>query len=161
MCFPVMVCTETELAEHDKMAHTVEIDAEVLRRDGFGDEKWFTCLVAEPVPAEKTESDTPKLIGHAFWFYTFRTEYGRSMYIEDLYVQEHYRRKGVGRALWREAAKIGLGKGCRNIVWSCLSWNKLAICFYDRIGGNDVTVKEDWHTFRMDYAEMKKIADEA
>ncbi|XP_041357995.1 thialysine N-epsilon-acetyltransferase-like isoform X2 [Gigantopelta aegis] len=150
-----------ELADFEKMPDGVKIDAEVLRKDGFGEEKWFDCLVVEPVPAEQTENGTPALIGYALWFYTYRTWYGRIMYMEDIYVQENRRKHGIGSALWKQSAKIGYDKGCRNIVWSCLDWNKSAICFYEAVGGADITVKEGWHTFRMEYPELKKFIGES
>ncbi|XP_057631997.1 thialysine N-epsilon-acetyltransferase isoform X2 [Chionomys nivalis] len=40
-----------ELAEYEKLSHQVKISEEALRADGFGENPFFHCLVAEIVPA--------------------------------------------------------------------------------------------------------------
>ncbi|XP_052614428.1 thialysine N-epsilon-acetyltransferase isoform X4 [Peromyscus californicus insignis] len=40
-----------ELAEYEQLSHQVKISEEALRADGFGENPFFHCLVAEVVPA--------------------------------------------------------------------------------------------------------------
>lgn len=40
-----------ELAEFEKLSHQVKISEEALRADGFGENPFFHCLVAEIIPA--------------------------------------------------------------------------------------------------------------
>ncbi|XP_041365095.1 thialysine N-epsilon-acetyltransferase-like, partial [Gigantopelta aegis] len=127
-----------------------------LLKDGFGEEKWFHCLVVEPVPAEQTQKKTPRLIGYILWYYTYMWN-GRTMYVGDIYVREKWRARGVGSALWKQAGKMGYEMGCRNMVWTCLKDNKSAMCFYEKLGGVNLTTTQGWNTYRMEHPEMKKL----
>ena len=66
-------------------ASTVEVTEDELRRDGFGAQPVFRCLLAE------VESVA---IGFALFFYNYSTWQGRCIYLEDLYVEE----SGAARA---------------------------------------------------------------
>ena len=70
-----------------------KISAEVLEKDGFGDEKFFHCFVAE-------HSDK-SLIGFALYNITYSTWEGKQVYMEDLYVQPQHRSKGIGTKVVR------------------------------------------------------------
>ena len=85
MCFRILI---QELADYEKMPEGPKISAEVLEKDGFGDEKFFHCFVAE-------QSDK-SLIGFALYNITYSTWEGKQVYMEDLYVQPQYRGQGVG-----------------------------------------------------------------
>ena len=74
----------------------------VLEEDGFGDEKFFHCFVAE----DKSKPDG--LIGYVLYFYIYSTWEGRSIYMEDLYVTPEARGQGVGMALWRSVVKVSI-----------------------------------------------------
>ena len=58
----------------------------------------------------------------------------KTLYIDDLCVDEKKRGKGVGKALYRFALDFAGGLGCYNVtlnVWSC---NKEAFAFYKAMG---------------------------
>ena len=42
------------------------------------------------------------MIGYAVYYFNYEMERGRGCYLEDLYIQEKYRRMGLGTLLWRE-----------------------------------------------------------
>ncbi|XP_007166483.2 thialysine N-epsilon-acetyltransferase-like [Balaenoptera acutorostrata] len=50
-----------ELAEYEKLSDQVKISEEALRADGFGENPFYHCLVAEilPVPGEPQGKSTP------------------------------------------------------------------------------------------------------
>ena len=75
------------MADYEKMSDGPKISAETLENDGFGEQSFFRCLVAE--------SDS-KLVGFSLYYFTYSTWEGRQVYMEDLYVQPQYRGKGIG-----------------------------------------------------------------
>ena len=65
-----------------------------MRRDGFGETPWFSCLIAEEVnPSEEKNCSLPrkKAVGYALFFNIYSTWEGRSLYLEDLYVDSAFR----------------------------------------------------------------------
>ena len=58
----------------------------------------------------------------------------KTLYIDDLCVDEKFRGKGVGKELYEAALSLAKEKGCYNLtlnVWSC---NESAIRFYESMG---------------------------
>ena len=68
-----------------------------LVNDGFGPNPYFYALVCQV---------NTKIIGYSIYFYTYSTWEGRVVYIEDIYVQESYRGKGIGTAFIKHVAKV-------------------------------------------------------
>jgi GNAT superfamily N-acetyltransferase len=83
-------------------AETVEVTEDELRRDGFGAQPVFRCLLAE------VESVA---IGFALFFYNYSTWQGRCIYLEDLYVDESARGTGTGTLLLKTVAAIAHAEG--------------------------------------------------
>ncbi len=58
----------------------------------------------------------------------------KTLYIDDLCVDENFRGKGVGKALYQEICRYAKLQGCYNVtlnVWSC---NPTAMKFYEKLG---------------------------
>lgn len=71
----------------------------VLERDGFDvPSPVFMCYVAET-------SDL-QIVGYALFYYTYSTWLGKSVFLEDLYVQPAHRKNGIGKKLFLTAAKV-------------------------------------------------------
>ena len=86
-------------------------------------------------------------VGFALYFHNFSTFLGRrGLYLEDLYVVPHARRRGVGRALVGHVASIAVARGCGRFEWAVLDWNQHAIDFYRSIGAELLT---DWRICRV------------
>ncbi|MCM1578442.1 MAG: GNAT family N-acetyltransferase [Ruminococcus sp.] len=68
----------------------------------------------------------------------------RVMYLEDLFVREKFRKKGVGSALFRETEKCAKELDCVKLEWKCIFWNDNAKAFYERHGG---VSDGEWLTF--------------
>ena len=71
-------------------------------RDGFGPNPKFRALIAEwdGQPA-----------GYAVFFGYYSTWVGPGLYLEDLFVREPFRGKGIGKALLAAVARIARGGG--------------------------------------------------
>ncbi|KAL8625028.1 hypothetical protein ACOMHN_012037 [Nucella lapillus] len=141
-----------ELAEFEKMAEQVHINADVLRRDGFGPERSFHCLVAE---ATGGASNDKTMIGYCLYYYIYSIWEGKCCFMQDLYVIPQWRSKGIGTALWVEATKIALSKDCSLLNWTVLDWNTNALELYKRRGGINLTEKEGRLLFRMTKPAMQ------
>lgn len=58
----------------------------------------------------------------------------KTLYIDDLCVDEAYAHKGVGTALFEEAKRIGKKLGCVRIDLNVWAFNEGAIKFYEKMG---------------------------
>ena len=87
---------------------------------------FFKCLVAT--------NDDGKIIAICLYFFAYYTWVGKSIYLDDLYVLEPYRRQGIAAALLNELFEIARNENCNRIRWQVLNWNETAIRFYEKIG---------------------------
>ncbi|XP_011690929.1 PREDICTED: diamine acetyltransferase 2-like [Wasmannia auropunctata] len=77
--------------------------------------------------------------------------------MEDLYVASNFRQKNVGSKILQALAKDALENNCNKLDFKVLNWNS-AQNFYQKLGANDLTIKEQWHYYRFDNEELKKLA---
>lgn len=114
-----------EFAEFEHELEHVTIREQDLARDGFGENPRFRTLIAEwqGQPA-----------GYALFFPYFSTWTGRGMFLEDLFVRETFRNRGIGKVLLAEVARVALEEQCDAIHWEVLDWNEKAIGLYKALG---------------------------
>lgn len=74
------------------------------------------------------------IVGYTIWFYSYPTWIGKSLYMEDLYVQPEYRGEGLGSMLIKALIKHAKSKGCKKMHWQVSDWNNTAIDFYESLG---------------------------
>ncbi|XP_043700950.1 probable acetyltransferase NATA1-like [Telopea speciosissima] len=67
-------------------------------------------------------------------------------YIEDIFVRECYRRKGLGKMLLSAVAKQAVKMDYGRVEWCVLDWNVNAIKFYEEMGAN---VMQEWRICRL------------
>ncbi|XP_026184062.1 diamine acetyltransferase 2-like isoform X1 [Mastacembelus armatus] len=146
-----------ELAVYENMSDQVKISHEELERDGFCQNPFFECLIAE-VPEEHKSKEGFTIVGYAFYFYTYSTWKGRSQYLEDLYVMPEFRGNGIGKALLSKVTEVGKNKGCVRLQLSVLNWNTPSLDFYAAKGAQDLTVSEGWHFIRFDGKHLDDLA---
>ena len=92
------------------------------QRDGFGPEPAFRVLVAETQGL---------IVGYALYFPGYDTDRAtRGVYLADLYVDELYRRQGIGRTLMKGVARACRETGGEWMFWSVLKRNRRARRFY-------------------------------
>lgn len=97
-------------------------------------------------------------VGLALWFQTYSTWTGRpSLYLEDLFVDDSARGRGVARALMKRLAREAKTRGCARIDWAVLDWNVEAMAFYERIGGRR---QHGWQPWRVHGAALDALAAE-
>ena len=92
----------------------------------------------------------------ALWFRNFSTWDGvAGLHLEDLFVRERFRRRGLARALLAALAKECLYKGYSRLSWAVLDWNSTAIDLYDAVGGRPM---REWITYRVSGPELSALA---
>ena len=134
-----------ELAEYEHMKDQVVATEALLREWIFEKKK------AEVLFAVKGEEE----IGFALFFHNFSTFLGRAgIYLEDLFVLKEFRKRGVGKALIKELARIANERGCGRLEWWCLDWNKPSIDFYLSIGAKPM---DEWTVYRMDKKTLESL----
>lgn len=137
-----------ELAEFEKALDQVETSEEGLAEAIFGEGSVTGALIAE------AEGEP---VGFAVHYFSFSTWQGRNgIYLEDLYVTPEHRGAGLGRALMKAVAEIGVAKNCGRMEWSVLDWNEGAIRVYDGIGGKP---QDEWIRYRLEGETLRKVAD--
>ncbi|XP_040856710.1 thialysine N-epsilon-acetyltransferase isoform X1 [Ochotona curzoniae] len=146
-----------ELAEFEKLSDQVKISEEALRADGFGENPFYHCLVAELPPAPG-EQPRPCIVGYGLYYFIYSTWKGRNVYLEDIYVMPQYRGQGIGTKIIQKVAEVALDKGCSQFRLAVLDWNKKAMDLYKALGAQDLTAAEGWRAFRFEGEAMRTLA---
>lgn len=94
-------------------------------------------------------SSSSSIVGFALSFYSYSTWKGKSLFLEDIYVQPNYRMYGIGKMLLIRVAKHAKETNCKRIDLHVLAWNP-ARKFYEKLGCTDLTTTEEWHLYRLD-----------
>ncbi len=137
----------SELAEFEKLTHLLDMSAERMTADLFGDKPLIECLIAQ---------DGDNVLAFALYFQSYSTFLTRrSLYLEDLYVRPHARGMGLGKRMLLQLAKIAKARGFGRFEWSVLDWNVNAIGFYEGLGA---TVMPDWRICRVHGEALDKMA---
>lgn len=147
---PLITQLIRELAEYEKLAHSCVADDESVGQNLFGERP-----AAEVVLAFIGEEPA----GFALFFENYSTHLSRrGMYLEDLYVREHLRGRGVGKLLLSKLASIALERGYGRMEWAVLRWNESAIRVYDAIGAEPLS---GWLTYRLSGDSLRRVAASA
>jgi GNAT superfamily N-acetyltransferase len=142
---PLILKLVKDLAEYEKLAHAVIATEEILR------ESLFRKRVAEVLIGYAGAEPA----GFAVFFQTFSTFLGvPGMYLEDIFVEPRWRRKGLGRQLLVRLAKIASERGYGRVEWSVLDWNELAVGFYKALGARPM---DEWTVFRLTGESLRKL----
>jgi GNAT superfamily N-acetyltransferase len=117
-----------ELAAYENLTGLVRItDADVLR-DGFGERRCFECLLAE------ADGEAVGMAIHRPSYSTFDGR--RGLYVEDLFVADSARGRGLGRALIEAVYEKAEAAGASRVYWLTQSSNTQARALYDKVADN-------------------------
>lgn len=112
-----------ELAEYEKAPDEVIATESTLRQALFSERPVAMAWVAEVDGV---------IGGMAICYLRYSTWKGITLYLEDLVVQEQYRKQGIGSALIDACIAHAKGQQYKRIVWQVLDWNTPAIEFYKK-----------------------------
>jgi GNAT superfamily N-acetyltransferase len=97
-----------------------------------------------------------KPVGFAVFFHTYSTFAARrGLYLEDIYVREDFRNKGIATALLRFIAKTAVERNLGRVEFTVLLWNTVAIEFFETLGA---TPNSAWTTYRLSGEWLAKLA---
>jgi len=138
-----------ELAEFERQLELVTISEEELKRDGFGENPRFRALIADwgGQPA-----------GYAMTFRYYSTWVGPGLFLEDLFVRDLFRGRGIGTALLAAVACIAVEEDCYGIHWEVLDWNEKAIGLYKALGAE---FRDQWRPVLLTGEALKRLARKA
>jgi GNAT superfamily N-acetyltransferase len=137
-----------ELAAYEKKRHQAVVSEGDLLRDGFGSEPKFRMFIAEW---------QGEAVGYASFFYFYSTFQGRAaLFLEDLFVLEKFRGKGIGKALLVAVSRLTVEEGCFALRWEVLDWNRPAIEFYEKLGA---TFLKERKVVTFDAEVLKRVAE--
>ncbi len=138
-----------ELARFERLAPPSEDGRKRLLDDVFK-RKRIKLFVA---------GDGKKLVGYALYFYTYSSFVAKpSLYLEDLFVLEEFRKHGLGFALFRRCVDEALRQGCGRMEWAVLTWNEKALRFYEKLGARQMS---DWYVYRLDEEGLGRVPKSA
>ncbi len=110
-----------ELALYEKAPDEVTVTPEHFTESGFGEKPVWWSFVAEV---------DGNVEGFALYYIRFSTWKGQRMYLEDFYVSENMRGRGIGKLLFDQLIEEAQEKGWNGMMWQVLEWNEPAINFY-------------------------------
>jgi GNAT superfamily N-acetyltransferase len=137
-----------ELAEYEHEPNAILITEEVLAKDGFGSDPKFRALIAE-------WDGQPS--GYALFYDFYSSWKGSGIFLEDLFVRESFRGRGIGKALLSRVARIARQEGHYAVRWEVLDWNKPAIEFYKSLGARFV---DEWKQVLLEAEALNRLAGE-
>lgn len=97
--------------------------------------------------------------GFVAWFQSYSTFEGRpGLFVEDVYVREPFRRRGLARRMYANLAKHCVQQRLSRLEWRVLAWNSPAIAFFRSLS---VPVNDEWRFGRMTAAGIQGLAAES
>jgi GNAT superfamily N-acetyltransferase len=143
---PTILSFIKKLADYEKLSQEVVATEALLKETLFGARRTAEIAIGYL-------NDTP--VGFVLFFHNFSTFLGRpGIYIEDLFVEEKFRRRGFGGALLRYVARLAVERKCGRLEWSVLDWNQPAINFYKKLGAIPM---DEWTVFRVTGDSLQKL----
>lgn len=123
---PVIIGLMRDFAEYENLSEYCTVTEAALANAMFGAGGFVDGLVA---------IDGSKIIGYAIFYPNFASFRGQmGLYLEDIYVNDAYRGKGVGEKMLKVIALAAKERGFERIDFQVLEWNQPAIRFYEKLG---------------------------
>lgn len=95
-------------------------------------------------------------VGYLAFYFTYSTFLARpTLFLEDIFILEGHRKKGIGRELFRFCVQEAERHGCGRMEWTALDWNAPAHRFYEGMGAK----KMDWYLFRLTADDFRVALD--
>ena len=126
-----------KLAEYEKLPSPSEEAKKRLRRD---------CLSIKPKYQAYIGRIGDKSVSYVIYFFTYSSFLALpTLYLEDIFVLEEYRRHGVGQKLFDFLKETAKREGCGRIEFTVLKWNRLAQHFYEK----NEAKRLEWYLYRL------------
>ena len=140
--FPPVLLLIKELAAFEKSPEKVTNTVDQMRQEKY----LFRCFVAE--------QETGEIIGMALYFFAYFTWVGKSLYLEDIYIKEPFRKHKIGTALLSKVFEVAREEECKRVRWQVLNWNLSAIQMYKKTGAE---IDDEWLNCNFDVDAIKNF----
>lgn len=98
-------------------------------------------------------------VGMSTFFQTYSTFAARrGLYLEDIYVREEFRNRGIAAAIMRFIAKQAVERAFARVEFTVLLWNNIAIEFFETLGA---TPNSAWTTYRLSGEWLQRLAKQS
>jgi len=126
-----------KLAEYEKLASPDEVAKRRLRRDCLSDKPKYEAFIGKVYG---------KPISYVIFFFTYSSFLALpTLFLEDIFVLEEYRRQGVGQKMFNFLKETAKREGCGRIEFTVLHWNKSAQEFYEK----NRAKRLEWFLYRL------------
>jgi GNAT superfamily N-acetyltransferase len=140
--FPVILSLIRELAAFEKTPEKVTNTVEQMKQE----QDLFRCFVAETEEGE--------IVGMSLYFFAYFTWVGKSLYLEDIYIKESFRKMKIGTALLNRIFEVAREENCKRVRWQVLNWNESAIQMYKK---NGAEIDAEWLNCSYDDVGIKNF----
>jgi GNAT superfamily N-acetyltransferase len=126
-----------KLAKYEKLAPPGEEAKNRLRRDCLSDKPKYQAYLGKI-------GDKP--VAYIIYFFTYSSFLALpTLFLEDIFVREEYRRQGVGKRMFDFLKETAKREGCGRIEFTVLKWNKSAQEFYEKNKAQQL----EWFLYRL------------
>jgi GNAT superfamily N-acetyltransferase len=147
---PLLNTLVHEFAVYDRADYEATVSEEDIARDGFGPSPKFRTVIAEY---------EGQVAGYALFFEFYSSFQGHTgLFLDDIFVREPFRKRGVGRALLAHVARIAIEENYFCIRGETLDWNTAAIEFYEEQGA---IFLDEWKSVCLIGRSLEAIAKES
>jgi GNAT superfamily N-acetyltransferase len=127
-----------KLAEFEKLSPPNEEAKRRLRQDCLSDKPKFQAAVG---------IIKGKCVSYVIYFFTYSSFLALpTLYLEDIFILEEYRRQGVGEKMFSFCKQIAKNERCGRMEFTVLKWNTSAQDFYEK---NKAKPLDDWLFYRL------------
>ncbi|XP_014270851.1 uncharacterized protein [Halyomorpha halys] len=141
-----------ELAIHEKTPNAVEVNEEILRRDGFETENPpFMCLVMDDPDSNR------KLLAYSLFSRTYSSYDGKRFFLGDIFISASCRGQGLGKKMMAAVCKEALKENVKTIRFNVLKDNP-SVEFYNKLVIENITETEEWQYLKLNSEGIVKTA---
>lgn len=147
---PLILSFVRELADYERLADSVTVNAERLTTALFGSYPYAKSVIAY-------RDQEP--IAFAIYYFNYSSFSGLpGLYLEDIFVRPAERGNGVGLQMFRYLSQEAIERGCGRMEWAVLNWNENAVRFYQSLSADAL---EGWTTYRLPANLLAHLANKA
>lgn len=144
---PVILAMLRDSAAEQGFPDSLAVTEADLAADGFGPTQRFHVLLAEL---------DGRPAGMALYFFNYSTWGSRmGLYLEDLYVDSSFRKRGVARALLVGLARIAIEHQCGRFQWVVHAANTAAVKLYESTGAEALV---EWQLMSLKGEAIARLA---
>ncbi len=126
-----------KLAEYEKLAPPDEEAKKRLRQDCLSDKPKYQAFIGK---------FGDKYVSYVIFLFTYSSFLALpTLFLEDIFVLEEYRRHGVGKKMFAFLKEIAKREGCGRMEFTVLKWNRSAQEFYRR----NRAKRLEWFLYRL------------